>query len=194
MNNDFNVLESWGINIPDEYDCPLEYINQKFPKNVFSIDSCPYTVLSNEKYEQFEVYYQQVLKGKLNKKSFIEYENKFLNVIIKLWLYNITRVEFYSDWHLIRKHRRIDKKYRKKIKVLKNKLRTSNIFEVTDRLELELIVQLSIRDDTIGTAFYFEDYKILIIPSWSYFIVYFKNIDMKEIVKDIVMTEGLYLR
>ena len=194
MDNGFNALKSWGIHVPDEYDSALEYLMQNYPDNMFYIDSCPYTVSSNEKYGQFEVFYQQVLQGKLSKKSFLELEIKYLNVIIELWLYNKINVEFNSDWLWIRNKRRIvDKKYRKQLKDLIHKVKTTNIIEVTDRLELELIVQLGIRD-VVSTTFYIENYEILIDPSWSCFIVYFKNIDLKEVVKDIVMTEGLYLR
>ena len=68
-------------------------------------------------------------------------------------------VEFFSA--IKTKKNIVDKKYRKVLKQLKSKIKSSNIIEVSERLELELIVQLSIRDDSLGIAFYFENFRKL---------------------------------
>lgn len=193
MDKFFNELRKW-VNIPEEEDYPPEYLMKTCPDSMYDIDTCPFTVNSNEKYGQFEMDYQWVLQGYLKKKSFLEVEKKYRNVITQLWLYNKTTVEFNSDWLWIRRRGRIiDKEYRKALKILVRKLKSTNILEVADRTELELIVQLGIRG-VIATAYYFEDYKVFIIPGFSGFITYFNDLTKKDIVKDIVMTEGLYLR
>lgn len=39
-----------------------------------------------------------------------------------------------------------------------------------------------------------EDYKAIIVPSWSCFIVYLHDMKFYQIIKDIIVSEGLFLR
>jgi hypothetical protein len=191
MNYLMNILKNFGINIPEDAYF-LEYLKDNKPKNFFYIDQCPFKV--GEKHSQIDMFYQEVLDGEVSKRSFLELELKYRNIMTKLWLYNDLFVESnIKDIRITNKHKKIDKQYVKYLQPLIHKFERSDNICVDEKIELELLVQLGIRDIAY-TAFYFSDYKLIIVPSWSCFIAYFNDLSKINIVKEIISTEGLYLR
>ncbi len=191
MSSILSILKGWGIDIPQDVDY-LEYLKESNPQSFYFIDQCPFSV--GEKHSQIEMLFQEVLEGKISKSSFLSLETKYRNILTKLWLYNDLFVESnILDIKIKNKTKCIDKQYIKILPKLYDMFEKSNFVNILERDHLELLVQLGVRD-IIYTAFYFKDYELIIVPSWSCFIAYFNDQRKIEIVKEIVTTEGLYLR
>jgi hypothetical protein len=191
MSNILFVLEKWGINISKNEDY-IEHLRNSNPYNFFYIDRCPLKV--GEKHNQIDIFFQEVLEDTISKEKFLNLELKYRSILIKLWLYNKLFVESNIYKTKIRKkHNVIDKQFRKLYTKLFNKFAKNDFVNVENKDELELLVQLSTKD-AIYAAFYFEEYELLVIPSWSCLITYFNDLSKLELVEKIVNTEGLYLR
>lgn len=191
MSNILFILEKWGINIPENEDY-IEYLRDANPDRFFYIDQCPLKV--GEKHAQVDIFFQEVLDGTISKEQFLYLELKYRNILTKLWLYNkLFVVSNICKIKTSKKNQIIDKQFKKLYPKLFTKFAKSDFVNVESKDELELLVQLGTRD-AIFTAFYFEEYELLIIPSWSCLITYFNDLDKLEIVEKIVNTEGLYLR
>lgn len=191
MKSVLSVLNKWGISVTDKDDY-TEYLRTEYPDKFYYIDQCP--LLVGEKHSQVDIFFQEVLDGTLSKKQFLGLEQKYRNTLNILWLYNNVFVE--SDITSIiidKKTEKIDKQYRDLYPILLDKFSNCSFVNIQDRNELELLVQLGIRN-VIYTAFYFEEYELLIIPSWSCLIIYFNDCNRIDIVEKIVNVEGLYLR
>lgn len=191
MSSILSILKKWGIDIPQGVDY-LDYLKQTNPNNFYFIDQCPFSV--GEKHSQIEMLFQEVLEGKISKSSFLSLEKKYRNILTKLWLYNDLLVESnILDIKVKNKSKKIDKQYLKLFPKLYDMFTKSDFINILEREQLELLVQLGVRD-IIYAAFYFKDYELIIVPSWSCFVAYFNDLSKIEIVKEIVTTEGLYLR
>jgi hypothetical protein len=194
MNSSNDILKKWGIYQSEDIYLP-EYLMQIKPRNISYIDQCPFSV--GEKHSQIELIYQEVMDGNILEDDFLDIEKKYRNVMVKLWLYCDLFVEskMIQDVNIEKIYDKIEKKYHNNVKELKkNFLGTeANFVKIDNRIDLELLVQLSFRD-IIDCSFYFWDYQMIIIPSFSCFIVYFNDLKNKNILKNIVTTEGLYLR
>ena len=186
-----NILNKWGINITEDVYF-AEFLKDHYPHNFFYIDQCPFKV--GKKHAQIDVFYQLVLDRQISKSEFLNIEMKYRNVITKLWLYNNVYVESnLKDLQLRNKRKKIDKPFVKQLPLLTNHFDHNEFIEVTEKSDLELLIQLGIRDIAY-VMFYFADYDLIIIPSWSCFIIYFNNCDKIDVVNKIITTEGLYLR
>ena len=192
MTDLLSVLEKWGINVPEEADYYVEFLRDSHPSKFYYIDQCPFSV--GEKHSEVDMFFQEVLEGSLPKEKFMALELKYRNILTKIWLYNNVYVESnICDKRIKNKSKKIDKEYRHLYSKLVDKFSKDNFVKITDKSELELLVQLGNRDVNY-TAYYFQEYELLIIPSWSCFIAYFNDISKLNIVEKIVNTEGLYLR
>jgi hypothetical protein len=194
MNSSKDILKKWGIYQSEDIYLP-EYLMQLKPNNISYIDQCPFSV--GEKHSQIELIFQEVIDGNLSESDFLDIEKKHRNIMVKLLLYNDLFVEskMFKDLDVEKIYDKIEKKYYTKIKELKNNYFDSetNFIKIDNKIELESLVQLSLRE-IIDTSFYFSDYQMIIVPSFSCFIVYFNDLENKHILKNIVTTEGLYLR
>jgi len=189
------LLGSWNINIPNNMGY-LEYLCDNQSKNIYYIDKFPIKVSSENayKFDQMDIFYQEVILCKALKRNFIKIETKYTNVMNKLWLYNKIFVQFMLPDKYFRKPETvINKEYKKFLPLLKDNSKYGKMVEIEQKKILEFWTQLSTRD-VIGTVFYLEDYKAIIVPSWSYFIMYLHDIKYYQIIKDIVISEGLFLR
>ena len=178
------------------YDCIVHLYESK-EKNIFYIDKLPIPVGEDgdAKIDQIDIDYQQVIDGKALKDDFIKVESKYRNVINKLWIYNKTFVEFVLPGLYFEKPDIvIDNNYKEYLSELDgHTTKEGRLFEVNKKKKLEFWLQLGMRD-AISVAFYLEDYKAIIVPSWSCFIMYLHDIKYYQIIKDIVISEGLFLR
>lgn len=153
-----------------------EYLIDKYLDDCFFIDWTPMAVSKENayKFDQVEDYYFEKAK------------EKFLNVIKKLWLYN--NVHFDSE--LIYEIEPSDKIPKSLSQEFSELIKSTEIKKTS---QLELLIDLSYRD-IIDISLIFEQFQILIIPSWSCFFTFIKDSSYKKILEEIVRTEGLYLR
>ena len=188
-----NILKKLGIDIPKEHDSWMRYLIKNYPNKIFEIDNIPFSVSmeNNDKYAQIELIFQEAEKNKQLMKTFVLTENRYINLFTKLWLYN----KFYVGAHICtdEDYEMIKKKYHKDYKKLQAKIKQSGLVEVTDKLELDYLVRLGTRD-IAEASFYCEEYELLIVSSWGFFLVYFNDLSHFDKVKDIVVSEGLFLR
>ena len=187
-----NTLGEWGINTPEETWYP-EYLKESFPDKIFFLDKFPLPVKDVDKYDQVDIFYQEVLDGDISQKTFGVYETKYQNTMIKLWMYNNVFVEIYNDSFHEKVEKKVDRRYTEVFNSLKKRFGESNGNIINLREELEVIVQLGVRDIT-DTAYCFTDYKLIIVPMFSCFMIYFRDLFNFNIVKDIATSEGLFLR
>ena len=191
MTNILTILEKWGIKVPQE-NYYIEYLSDCYPDKIMYIDQCPFSV--GDKHSQVDIFFQEVLDGTLEKGKFMHLEVKYRNILTKLWLYNNVFAESnIANVNIKNRLKVIDKQYLNLYPKLFSKFTKSSFVNIVDKVDLELLIQLGARD-IINAAFYFEEYELLIIPSWSCLIVYFNNLNKVNIVEKIINIEGLYLR
>ena len=58
---------------------------------------------------------------------------------------------------------------------------------------MKLLLQLS-KDNSIDLILVFEEFRVVLIPSWSCFFMFVEDDSVLPFVKDIFMMEGLYIR
>ena len=181
---DNSILQRWGLNITLDGYVP-ELLLDKFPGNCFYIDSLPILVgVENvKKFEQTE------------KIMFKSMQLKMRNIITKLWLYN----DVYLNSELLLKeetimcNNKINKELQGKIAKLFINNGKSDIWEINQQSQINLILELGYKD-VIDVALYFEQYQVLIVASWSCFFTYIGDLSKLDILGKIVNIEGLYLR
>ncbi len=190
------ILKGWGIKVPKdkwfaEYFCENEIERKK----TFVIDKFPFVTGPKEidKYNQFEIIYQQVFHKKADKKDFLKIELKYREVMNKLWLYNKTFLEVSLPEKLYAKYDQIvDEEYKKYLPLLKDKNLGNELIEITQKGELEFWLQLAVRDSAY-VSFYLQEYEIIIVP-YNCFLVYFHDMKFFPIIEKIAASEGLFIR
>lgn len=190
METALKFLSDRGILLTDEVDY-TEYLKNNFANNFFFIDQCPYDV--DAKYGQVEFMFDEISNDKQMKQKFFLYELKFINIISTLWLYNRVLVSSDVGQHKKRIKKNMKGISRKNLNILEQKLSTSKTTEIVELEELELLVRLGVRN-LAETEFYFDNYDLLIVPSWSCFIIYFNDLDKVHIIEKIINVHGLFLR
>jgi len=191
----YNILNDWGISTPQDHWYP-EYLQEHYPENFFFIDKFPFIVSPKNarKFDQVDVFYQEVLQGKADNKDFVFVENKYIEVITKLWLYNDVFVEIdISDVKIEKIEKQIDKSLHHCLKSLLKKYTKTSCLKITKKNELKLLVQLACRD-VFYVAFCFKNFQILAMSTFSCFALYINDLTKKSGVEKIVNVEGLYLR
>lgn len=178
------LLKSWGVNTSSSDYIP-EYLLKTNPDSCYFIDSLPFVVPKQyaSKFDQIENEFK------------MQFSKKYNNIIKKLWLYNDT---FLESEMLVQKH--IQNKI---LNINKNsKLCFDNIFLNSNqpnliyiqRLDdLQLLLQLC-NDDLIDASIFFEQYQLMLVPSWSCYFVYMNDTTKLKLLEKIVNVEGLYLR
>jgi len=184
-----NILKKLGIKV-SENDGYLEHLVEKFPERIFYFDELPFTISDeySDKYFQYEPNLCFLIaKNKRQKEKFLATENKYLNIMTKLWLYN--KVYAGAEFGLYKVNKYISYRNKKLI----TKFDQSELVEVTDIQEFEDLVRLGAKS-IINAEFYLEEYGMIILPSMTVFIIYFHDLSKLDIVKSIVNTGGLFLR
>ena len=170
------IAESWGIVFPkrnDDYLFLPEYLLQEYPSKCYFADFFP----------------KQISESDANKHTQIEsviYDliySRMYRVILKLWMYD----NLYFESELL-SDRTPCKKYLRK-KLLK-KMTTNCIEKEEDLRTLMLLSKKNIIDIVLA----FEKNHILVIPSWSCFFMFVEDERTLPLIKDILSTEGLFLR
>ncbi len=159
------ILYNWGINVPKNQ-WFAEYLCENEKKKTVVIDRFPFLTDSKsiDKYNQFEIIYQQVFYKKANKKDFLKIELKYREFINKLWLYNKTFLEVgfpeksYAEFNQV-----VDDEYKKFLPLVENNKLGGELIEITNKSELEFWLQLAMRD-LAYVSFYLQDYEIIIVP------------------------------
>jgi len=193
LNNSFinETFNNWNITLPQE-EYFLEYLQREYPSNFYFIDQCPFSV--DKKHNQIDMFFQEVLEKSLKKSEFEILENKYRNIMLKMWLYNAVYISTnVIEVNIKEKSKKIDRKYFAYYNDIMKKGSFDEHVAVEQREILELFVQLGTRD-LIDVVFYLEDYKMIVSPLWSCYAVFFNDLSIKDTVEKIVNTEGMYLR
>lgn len=190
-----SLLQQWQITIPEDTYL-FEHLLANKKSNCFFIDKLPLTVSkeNSNKFDQIDVFFQEVLDGKVAKDDFLQIETKYRNVMIKLWLYNKLYVEL--DMETVNKNivnNVIEPQYQNLFASISDNIQEINIIEILEKEQVEFWVQMGIRDVAFP-IFYFEDYQLLLAPSWSCYIAYLHDQTKLNNIKNIAMSEGLFIR
>lgn len=190
-----SLLHQWNVSIPEDIYL-FDYFLENKRSNCFFIDKLPLTVSkeNGNKFDQIDIFYQEVLEGKADKADFLQIEIKYRNVMTKLWLYSELYVEL--DVETVNKsiiNDVVEPKYQKILTSLFEKSQELKTIEILEKDELEFWVQIGIRDVAFP-IFHFMDYQLLLTPSWSCYVAYLHEPSKFQIIKDIAMSEGLFVR
>ena len=190
-----SILNDWGVIVPDDAYI-AELLLESRPKQCYYMDALPLTVdrKNAEKFYQVEMFFQRVLEGEVLKEDFLLLEMKYRKVMIKLWLYNELIIEYtFPEREIKNIPQIIDKPYLKRFKELHSQYVDTSSIIIKEKMDLELFIQSAMRD-VLCTTYFLKEYELIIIPSWSCFVVYFNDINKFQTVKDIAFSEGLFLR
>ena len=173
----------------------LKYLYNNKSDNIYHIDRFPMLIKNTDKFDQMNMLYQEVLGSKNAKKVFLDIEVKYRNFMNKLWIYNDVLVDFLKPSGLYAPLSKIvEKKYKKYLNILENKNHNGKMFKFTEKNELEFWVQVAMRD-AIDVTFYLKNYQIIIIPNYDFiFDIYLNDKEHYQIIRDIAISEGLFLR
>ncbi|WP_039652288.1 hypothetical protein [Clostridium tyrobutyricum] len=153
----------------------------------YLLDIFPQTVLDNDKLSQYEMLYNFSIDDK-NQSDFIINENKFINILKKLWLYNKTKV-FVFDFNFENPFKSVKEK--KKFESIIN-IRDKTTF-IKDINQLEILIKLGIREKASSILF-FDDMEIICwLGNGLNCCLYFNNESYKKLIQKMSTTEGLYL-
>lgn len=189
-----DVINRYHITLPS-HKYILEYFMETSDFKTYNMDFLPQAFPKKNiyKFEQIEVFFQEVLEKKIDKKYFLKYEEKFINILLKLWLFSDTFIQvdsIYVKHNHIYKH--LDPVCRKLFSKRKNNIEMSSFQEITQKNELILYTNLGTRN--IGNVIYYlSDLDILIFSNWFCFSVVFLDEKNYSFVKKIVESEGLFL-
>jgi hypothetical protein len=182
--NEKQIFDKWGVIIP-EADQLLEYLFSALPDKCFYIDSLPLTVTREhgEKYDQVE---DELFDGM---------QDKALNILKKLWLYS----DVYFESELLFQKQTIQKikaalpEVYEKLHLIFPVQSESELIQILDIEQLRTLLKLSYKD-LIDLSFYFDQYQMLVIPSWSCFITFLNDQSKFDFIKHVINVEGLYVR
>ncbi len=84
-----SILSEWGIDIPKRYMVFLNICKKYFPNKFYYIDKIPYIVTNIKKYDEIDIYYQEIIRDKSLKKDFYKVENQYVEVLKKNYGYTM---------------------------------------------------------------------------------------------------------
>lgn len=186
------ALKRWGRTIPKET-YSFEYLLKNRGDHCFYIDRLPLTVKRENayKFDQIDLLYQEVIAGKTPKKEFEQIEKKYTGFATKCWLYNKTFASYDVNG--------IDFKKCKKALTLSNysrlvkRISNTGYDEIVDKKDLDLWIQMGVRDLS-NAVIVFDEFRLMITACWSCYIAYMDDMENYSLVKDIAVSEGLFLR
>ena len=177
------LLTEMNICFNESTDNIFEYIIENNDSIV--LDLFPRNIKDSKKYQSVEVFYQKVLDHNMKKRKFEEIENRFMNFIKTLWLYNETYVnvlssEIFENFYY-KKNKKLLKKYSS---IFSESINEEEFLLIEDKDVLYSFCVLAIRDIS-PVVFYFKNSKILIMLSGCTGLVYYGS------SKDILFTKQL---
>lgn len=185
--NKFNITLFENQNIFDFFD---------LPDNSSVIDIFPERIHSNEKYSFVEIFYQRVLDKEVELSKFECVENKFVELIKTLWLYNDVYVGIFSNDDTIienyyyKRNKTFFKEYSKSLLEMTESI--DQAFLIDDGNLLEALCIIATRD--IATVmFCFNNSKTIILLNDCAACVHFaENADV-DLVNKVVDNNSLYM-
>lgn len=191
MKTVFKAFAKWNIPILEDKDY-VEYLQENFPEKVYYMDEYPFA--TTEKHSQIELLYQDVVGEKDTYRKYIEREDMYVKAMSILWLYNDVLVSSNLCNMLSEKEEnKMGEGVKRNINKLKSNFKNSNVIEVDNLQDLELLIRLSKRD-IVFSEFHLKKYEILVIPSWSCFVMFFNDKNIIAPVEKILNVCGLFLR
>ena len=151
-NNSFvdDILSKWNLKA-NSID---EYIDAYNDKNLI-VDIYPYTINDLDKCWQMEIFYRKFRDKEISRNVYLNHEEKYLNFIKYLWLYNSTDI-FYDL--------RFDNYFRKGLKKYSPLKKSKQISDKTENIEswpkLEELVVLALREAG-SIVLYFKNWNIM---------------------------------
>ncbi|ADL51064.1 hypothetical protein [Clostridium cellulovorans] len=189
------VFKQWGYEVSDEFR-DFDYLCSREPEKCFYIDRFPQLINDFNKYQQEEMFYEQVKNNKISEKRFYAEELKFINILKKLWLYNsvIGETNFCEIEDKIIKEA-LNYGSDNNMNLFKDKLMRGKeqSFTLEENNLLEIIAKLGVRECVYSTLI-FLDYKIVINVYSMCFQVYIDDLSKLSLIREVICTEGLYLR
>ena len=187
------LLKKFNITLFENQDI-FDFFN--LPDNSSVIDIFPERIHSNEKYSFVEMFYQRVLDKEIELSKFECVENKFVELIKTLWLYNDVYVSVFSNINTINKNyyykrnKTFFKEYSKSLLEMTESI--DQAFLIDDVNLLEALCIIATRD--IATLmFCFNNSKAIIFLNDCAARVHFaENADI-DLFNKVVGNNGLYM-
>ena len=172
-----------ALGYPDQIN-DVEYMVETQGDKFYFIDAVPFVVEEKNAYklDQFEDQFTG------HGDQYCLLENYFVNTLEILWLYNDFYVEIRPD--ILDK---IARKNMKRIELKKILRMTLKFYKIEDLKELKMLVKLT-RRTVVFPVFYLYDYKIVIYHAFCGFLLYIRDDEYVDVVREIVNANGLYLR
>lgn len=189
------VLTGWGLEVPADM-WHIEYLQEQGKGNACFLDTLPLPVGAKnyKKYDQYEAVYLDAMKKRSSIRKYLSIESKFISLLTKLWLYNEVHIDI--DWEeldLEKARKSIDNRHFRSLLRLLGKRKGKNLVRVQSKAEMEMLTMLGLRD-IVFIEFYFEEYQLLVASTFSCFFVYLHNQEIRPLLKDMALSEGLFLR
>lgn len=162
----------------------------------YNLDLFPFLISNAEKYNQVEVFFQKYLDGNLSKKEFLRNENKYHQLVKTLWLYNDVYTFVGSTKEYVREFRHIRgmrKLLRQIDKYIPPRNEESNFLYLVSSCNDLLALSTIATREVCTVFFFFMDYKIIIMLQGCNGIVYFTDEKCKDMLKDVIKANQLYL-
>lgn len=163
-----------------------EKFYKQYPKKMHTISRYPKYVEDRSKFHQLNVFYNNEMEDSKQIEYFLE-EQKFINVIKKLWVYS----RCYVESNICFQENYPENTDSKVIEQLKG-IMSSGIVEIDEWEPLESLLKLNLRD-YIGTCLYFTELKLIIWPGDFNCPIYIGNESNIELLEKICTVEGVYL-
>lgn len=187
------LLKKFNITLYENQDI---YDFFDLPDNSSVIDIFPERIHSNEKYSFVEMFYQRVLDKEIELSKFECVENKFVELIKTLWLYNDVYVSVFSNIntinknHYYKRNKTFFKEYSKSLLEMTESI--DQAFLIDDGNLLEALCIIATRD--IATVmFCFNNSKTIILLNDCAARIHFaENADI-DLVNKVVGNNGLYM-
>ena len=178
------VLESWGVKLSSS-ECVRDvfgHLLSLHPNNCYFVDSCPVSVKSG-KYSQFcHVWSNYRILKKWRNSAYISDENKFVDFVRTIWLYNET--------HLVECS--LQPKAQRKIGLKQNE----QPIRLDDVDVVESSLRYSMRNELEETCYYFSDMELLLFPMGTCILMFVRRPTPATLsfIEKIANVSGLYLR
>ena len=176
-------LDRWRIKFAS-FECTRDAFGQLLslhPNSCYFIDTCPVSV-SSGKYSQFCHMWFNYRIFKWRNAAYITDENKYVDFVRTIWLYNETYLVECS----------LQSKARKKIGLMQ-----SNLPIRLDDIEVvESSLRYSLRHELEEMCYYFSDMELLLFPMGTCILMFFRHPSSAALsfVEKIANVSGLYLR
>lgn len=188
MESDFlisNIIMSWDDGLK-EYD--IETYMKKFPNRHSVIDIFPYVISDSNKYDNVSVFYQKFLDGDIDKKEYFKYEERFINFIKLVWLYN--DIDICYNFYLNRRFKKGFSRY----KVLpKLKIGSDTLLKVDDFRVIQESLLFSLREAGF-LWMYLRDWDMIMMVHGFNIVTIVKEAETLNYIHPLLLQNSLYCR